>query len=172
MLWHFICAGNAVHLNRKFFMSHSFLLSFFGLLLITANAGKTSNVSLAAEEQICGKWQNQDKNLIVQVYKENSQFKAKIVWFNNGEGENAMQTCVDKHNPDPALRSRRLLGMNVLEKLVYKPETNSWEDGMIYDAQAGKHWNSSAYINKDGSLKVKGYWHFKFIGKTMTFNRI
>ncbi|TFF35373.1 DUF2147 domain-containing protein [Mucilaginibacter psychrotolerans] len=153
-------------------MSHSFLLSFFGLLLIAVNAGKTAPASVAAEEQICGKWQNQEKNLIVQVFKEDSQFKAKIVWFNNGAGDKAMESWTDKHNPDPALRNRKLLGMNVLEKLVYKPETNSWEDGMIYDAQAGKHWNSSAYINNEGALKVKGYWHFKFIGRTMTFNRI
>ena len=154
-------------------MSHSFLLSFFSLLLLVGNKGKTpAATGLTADEQICGKWQNQEKNLVVQVYKEDSEFKAKIVWFNNGEGDKAMESCTDKHNPDPALRSRRLIGMNVLENLVYKTETNSWEDGMIYDAQAGKHWNSSAYINNEGALKVKGYWHFKFIGRTMTFNRI
>ncbi|MEO7213538.1 DUF2147 domain-containing protein [Mucilaginibacter sp.] len=153
-------------------MSNSFLLSFFSLLLFTANGGKAPVATLAADEQICGKWQNQEKNLVVQVYKEDREFKAKIIWFNNGEGNKAMESWTDKHNPDPTLRSRKLLGMNVLEKLVYDRDSNSWEDGMIYDAQNGKHWNSSAYINKDGALKVKGYWHFKFIGKTMTFNRI
>ncbi|MBD1367143.1 DUF2147 domain-containing protein [Mucilaginibacter sp. ZT4R22] len=153
-------------------MSKAFLLSFFSLLLFTVNSGEAPVAALAADEQICGKWQNQDKNLIVQVYKEDSEFRAKIVWFNNGDGLKAMETSTDKHNPNPALRSRKLLGMNVLEKLVYDPDSNSWEDGIIYDAQNGRHWNSSAYINKDGALKVKGYWHFKFIGKTMTFNRI
>ena len=83
-----------------------------------------------------------------------------------------MEEWTDKNNPDPALRTRKILGMNVLEKLSYSPNSNSWEGGMIYDAKNGRHWNSSAYINKDGTLKVKGYWHFKFIGKTMTFKRI
>lgn len=155
-------------------MSNSFLLSVFSLLVFAGTTGSTIKTStkVNADQQICGKWQNTDKNLIVQVYKEDEQFKAKLVWFDNGAGAGAMETWTDKHNPDPALRSRKLLGMNVLEKLVYNPNTNSWEEGMIYDAQNGRHWNSSAYIDKNGQLKVKGYWHFKFIGKTMTFNRI
>ncbi len=153
-------------------MTKAFLLSFFGLLMIIGNNSKAPINTVAADEQICGKWQNQDKNLVVQVYKEDSEFRAKIVWFDNGGGPKAMETTTDKHNPNPALRTRKLLGMNVLEKLVYDPDSNSWEDGIIYDAQNGRHWSSSAYINKDGALKVKGYWHFKFIGKTMTFNRI
>jgi uncharacterized protein (DUF2147 family) len=154
-------------------MSNVFLLSFFGLLLLTGTSSKTPyTTAMATDEQICGKWLNSDKNLVVQVYKEGSEFKAKLVWFNNGEGDKSMESWTDKHNPDPSLRNRKLLGMNVLEKLVYDPDSNSWEDGIIYDAQNGRHWNSSAYINKDGSLKVKGYWHVKFIGKTMTFTRI
>jgi uncharacterized protein (DUF2147 family) len=162
----------ALYILSMVFMSNSFLLSFFGLLLLVGHNSKTPNGTLASDEQICGKWQNQEKSLVVQVLKEGREFRAKIVWFDNGGGPKAMETTTDKHNPNPALRSRKLLGMNVLEKLVYSPKSNSWEGGIIYDAQAGKHWSSSAYINKDGALKVKGYWHFKFIGKTMTFTRI
>ena len=43
---------------------------------------------------------------------------------------------------------------------------------MIYDSKNGRDWNASACIDKSGMLKVKGYWHFKFIGRTMTFNRV
>lgn len=152
-------------------MSHSFLISFLSLLLVSANPGKTAK-NIAASEMICGKWQTEEKNLIVQVYKVDDEFKAKIVWFSDKGDTKKMDEWTDKKNPDPALRDRKILGMNVLEKLVYSPETNSWENGMIYDAKNGRHWNSSAYIEKDGKLKVKGYWHFKFIGKTMTFTRI
>lgn len=153
-------------------MSHAFIFSFLSLLLFTGNTGKVHNATAAADEQICGKWQTQEKNLIVQVYKEDNRFKAKIVWFNDGDHSKEMEFWTDKNNPDPALRSRKILGLNVLENLVYDASSNSWEDGMIYDAKNGRHWNSSAYIDKSGLLKVKGYWHFKFIGKTMTFTRV
>ncbi|MBK0378297.1 DUF2147 domain-containing protein [Mucilaginibacter segetis] len=152
-------------------MSNQFLLSVLSLLLFTGHPNKVST-EVRAGDQICGKWENEDKNLIVQVYRIDDEYKAKIVWFNDGDDSKKLDEWRDKKNPDPTLRNRKILGMNVLEKLVYDPDSDSWEDGMIYDAKNGRHWNSSAYINDDGKLKVKGYWHFKFIGKTMTFNRI
>lgn len=135
-------------------------------------AGAVKAPGTAASEQICGKWQSVDKNLVIAVYKENNEFRAKIVWFDDDDDTKEMDYWTDKRNPDPALRTRKILGMNVLEKLIYDSKNNSWEDGMIYDATHGRSWNSSAYINKEGLLKVKGYWHFKFIGKTLTFKRM
>ena len=83
-----------------------------------------------------------------------------------------MQTRLDTQNPDPKLRTQKILGSSILNKLVYVPQSDTWEHGIIYDALHGHHWDSSAYINKNGQLKVTGYWHFKFIGKTLTFIRI
>jgi uncharacterized protein (DUF2147 family) len=122
---------------------------------------------------ICGKWLIAEKDLIVQVYKDGSEFKAKIVWFNDSDDKSRpMETRLDADNPDPKLRSQKILGSSVLSNLVYKTQSNSWENGMIYDAKHGRYWDSSAYINKKGELKVTGFWHFKFIGKTLTFTRI
>ncbi|MDB5011423.1 MAG: hypothetical protein JWQ06_2212, partial [Mucilaginibacter sp.] len=42
----------------------------------------------------------------------------------------------------------------------------------IYDAKNGREWDASAYIDKNGELRVTGYWHLKFIGRTMSFTRI
>lgn len=123
-------------------------------------------------DQICGKWISVEKNLIVQVYKEGDNFKAKVVWFENIDNSKPMEAWTDKHNPDPSLRSRKLIGMNVLRDLDYVPKSNTWENGKIYDSKNGREWSASAYINDKGMLKVTGYWHFKFIGHTMTFVRI
>ncbi|MFD0765246.1 DUF2147 domain-containing protein [Mucilaginibacter lutimaris] len=155
-------------------MANQFLCSFMALMLVGSTNYHTPVVKndAAAAEKVCGKWQLKDEKLIVQVYKEGQEFKAKIVDFDDHDNTKELDYWTDENNPNPALRSRKLLGMNVLEKLTYNPETNSWEDGIIYDAKHGRHWNSSAYIDKDGALKVKGYWHYKFIGKTLTFKRI
>lgn len=157
-------------------MANQFLFSFVALMLVGSTNYHTPPVARVttanAAEKVCGKWQLNGEKLIVQVYKEGNEFKAKIVWFDDHDDTKEMDYWTDEKNPDPALRNRKLLGMNVLEKLTYSPETNSWEDGMIYDAKHGRHWNSSAYIDNTGMLKVKGYWHYKFIGKTLTFKRI
>jgi len=140
------------------------------ILLFTPNA---HGLVLEACDRICGKWQSEKKNCIVQVYRDGEDFKARLVWFDDAdEPDKPMESRVDYKNPDKSLRTRKLIGMNVLEQLEYQPKTNSWENGMIYDAQTGKKWNSSAYLTSDGALKVTGYWHFKFIGRTMTFHRV
>ena len=122
-------------------------------------------------ERICGKWENTEKSLIIQVYTEHNEFKAKIVWYADTEGK-PLDYWTDRHNPNPALRSRKILGLQILRNLQYRPKTNSWENGIVYDSRHGKEWNSSAYIDKKGLMHVRGYWHFKFIGKTMTFFRV
>jgi len=151
-------------------MTKQFMYSF--MIMMLYSGVNYSTPIMAASNMVCGKWQLQDGKLIVQVYREGEEYKAKIVWFDDHDDTKNLDYWKDDQNPDPALRSRKILGMNVLEKLTYNPTTNTWEDGMIYDAKHGKHWNSSASLTKAGLLKVKGYWHFKFMGKTLTFKRL
>jgi len=145
------------------------IFNFFVLLLFSAFAQKT--VVVPPAERVCGKWESVEKNLQVQVFMQEHKFVAKITWFNDGDLGN-MDKWTDKHNSDPELRSRKILGLNVLKDMVYHEDTNTWEDGTVYDARHGREWNASAYIDKNGLLRVKGYWHFKFIGRTMTFKRM
>ena len=113
------------------------------------------------------------KNLSVEVYKDGKDFKAKIIWFDDSDDKtHPMAVRQDVSNPDKALRNRPILGMNVVENLEYDAESHSWEKGIIYDASHGRYWDSSAYITPTGELKVTGYWHFKFIGRTLTFKRL
>jgi uncharacterized protein (DUF2147 family) len=141
----------------------------FGVIIMLMMINVTAYAQSAAD-YICGRWVSDEKNLIVEVCRVNNEYQAKIIWFDAGS-DKLMHDWVDKNNPDKALQSRKILGMSVLRNLVYIPKSNSWEEGMIYDAKHGREWNASAYIDKQGALKLKGYWHFKFIGRTMTFER-
>lgn len=140
------------------------------LLMLYAGNGiaTTSNC-----DQIIGMWMASEKNIVVQVYKEGDSFKATVVWFDDSDDKTRpMDVRLDYKNPDKTLRNRKVLGMQVLKNLEYNASSNSWENGVIYDAKNGHEWNSCASIDKDGMLKVTGYWHFKFIGKSMKFNRV
>ena len=150
-------------------MNIRFLFALFALTSLTTVSLKANDVPPG--ERICGKWESTENNLIVQVYMQHDKFVAKIIWFSDTAGRH-MDYWRDVRNPDPSLRNRKILGMNVLEDLTYQAGTNSWEDGMVYDSKHGRDWNAAAYIDKKGLLKVKGYWHFKFIGRTMTFRRV
>ncbi|MBB3967844.1 DUF2147 domain-containing protein [Mucilaginibacter phyllosphaerae] len=123
--------------------------------------------------RICGKWESAEKNLTVEVYPYNNTFKAKIIRFTGGVSKTKpMETITDIKNPDKALRDRKVLGLNVVEGLTYNSGSDTWENGKIYEVQSGKYWNVAASLTKDGLLKVKGYWHIKLLGKTMTFKRV
>jgi uncharacterized protein (DUF2147 family) len=144
-----------------------FICSLFMLFWGFNSQGQATHVP----GKICGKWESTEKNLRIKVYMQDNEFKANVIWFKDTEGK-PMEYWTDQHNPDPALRSRKLLGMSILTGLKYYPDKDSWEDGMVYDAKHGHEWNAAAYVDEHGILKVRGYWHFKFIGKTMDFVRI
>ncbi len=135
-----------------------------------------SGVSVAQNnpDAIVGKWITfPQKNLIVEVYKDRNEYKAKIDWFNDRDDPSKpMNKRLDENNPEPALRNRKLLGMQVLQSLLYNASSNKWESGKIYDAKSGRTWSSMAWLTKDGILRVRGFWHFEFIGKNMNFKRV
>lgn len=127
----------------------------------------------APADAILGQWMSVQGNIKVQVYREGSEYKAKVLWFKDTDDKSKpMNTRTDEHNPDPKLRQRKIIGMQVLSKMRYNPKSKRWEDGEIYDAKTGREWSSVAYLNKAGLLNLKGFWQFEFIGKTMTFKRV
>ena len=150
-------------------MHFKLICTYILFTLLTAFHAKAQGKT--ACEQICGKWQCTDKTIRIEVYMKDNEYRANIIWFKDTEGK-PMDYWTDKRNPDPALRSRKILGMNVLSNLKYNANNNTWEDGMVYDSKHGREWNASADIDKQGLLKVRGYWHVKFIGHTMDFVRI
>ena len=121
-------------------------------------------------DDILGKWVTTTGSCIVEVYKQNMNYKAKVLWFK--EGKKYMNDYYDEKNPNPALRNRKLLGMEVMNGLHYNAEEKEWVDGHIYDATSGKEWDSVVWLTDDHLLKVKGYWVFKFLSQTKTFKRV
>ena len=139
----------------------------FSLLVIFAANAQ----DVPPKEKICGRWESTNNTLIITISLVKNEYKAVIDWFSDTEGK-PLDYWKDRHNPDPKLRNRKIHGLSILRGLTYYADTKSWEDGMIYDSKHGKEWNASAYIDDQGVLRVKGYWHFKFIGRTMKFRKI
>jgi uncharacterized protein (DUF2147 family) len=110
---------------------------------------------------IVGRWMSSEKNLEVEVYQRGTEFKARVIWFDDSDDKsNPMSTRCDKKNPDKSLRSRKVLGLEVLNGLTYNNEDKGWQDGQIYNPSSGKDWNAKAWLTSDGRLKVRGFWHF------------
>jgi uncharacterized protein (DUF2147 family) len=167
-----ISNGSADFRSKSLFLyGMVFRCTFFLFFCCFLFPGYTSQGPEA--DRIIGQWMSVRRNVKVQVYREANEYKARVIWFNDSDDKSKpMNSRLDEHNPDPKLRQRKILGMQVLSRLKYNPKSNRWEKGKIYDAKTGREWSSVATLTDDGLLYVKGYWQFEFIGKTMKFRKV
>lgn len=139
------------------------IFSIFALLMTlgAASAQETPGVT--------GKWKLDDGSAIVEVYQQGNCFNGKIVWL--AEPTEADGTpAKDLNNPDKSLRSRQLIGLNMLSGL--KKSGNEYKEGKIYDPGNGKTYNCSMKLEGD-VLKVRGSLDKRgLLGRTMDWFRV
>ncbi len=124
-------------------------------------------VKAQSENAILGVWYNTEKTAKVEILKKGSPFIGKIVWLKdpNPGGKPA----VDKDNPETKLKSRPLMGLNLLEGLKF--DSGMWEDGTIYDPKTGKTYSCQVTLKSKEVLEVKGYIGFSLIGRTVEWTK-
>jgi uncharacterized protein (DUF2147 family) len=148
-------------------------MKYWVLYLFTAFLHPVNMQAQKNPDAIIGKWMSDENNLEVEVYKEGSQYKAKVLWFDDSDDKNKpMSTRTDEKNPKKELRSRLVIGLQALSGLTYDEDDDEWVDGVIYDSKSGKEWSSKVWLNKDKQLKVRGYWLVSLFGETMTFKKV
>jgi uncharacterized protein (DUF2147 family) len=74
-----------------------------------------------------------------------------LSWFRNPADAKAH----DEKNPDPALKTRTMLGLRIVWDFQ-KAAPGRWTGGKIYDPNSGKTYDSRISLNPDGTLKVEG----------------
>lgn len=132
-----------------------------------------SSHAQANADAIIGKWMSSENNLMVVIFKQGNEYKARVVWFDARDNRTvSMNERRDTKNPDKTLRTQKIIGMEVMHGLMYNIKEDEWQDGRIYDASSGKDWNAKAWLTKDGCLKVRGFWHFEFLGQNMCFKKV
>ena len=120
-------------------------------------------------QDVVGKWKLEDGSAIVEVYREEDSFNGKIVWLQNPT-ESDGSPAKDGNNPDKSLRSRQLIGLNMLSGL--KKTGNEYSGGSIYDPGNGKTYNCSMKV-EGNVLKVRGSLDKKgLLGRTMDWFRV
>jgi uncharacterized protein (DUF2147 family) len=111
-------------------------------------------------QDIKGKWITEAGDAQVEIYESNGKWNGKIVWLQKGPDTK------DTHNNDEKLRSRKLMGVNILFGLTKKKD--KWEGGRIYNPKNGKDYKCSMWLDGD-KLKVRG--HLGIFYETQTWKR-
>ena len=121
-------------------------------------------------QNVVGKWKLEDGSAIVEVYQDGDVFNGKIVWLEKPTEADG-SPAVDDNNPDANLRSRRILGLNMLSGLKAQGG-NEYGGGTIYDPGNGKTYNCSMKV-EGNVLKVRGSLDKKgLLGRTMDWFRV
>ena len=123
--------------------------------------------SAQSADDVLGKWKTGSGDAHVEIFKRGGKYFGKIVWLKEPLREDGTEK-LDRENPDEALRSRKILGLEMLEGFEF--DDDEWEDGTIYDPKSGKTYSCVMEL-EDGILKVRGYIGISLIGRTDEWTR-
>ena len=129
-------------------MKHTFLFFF---LLLFAGAGFAQNA-----DAIAGIWWNDEKTSKIKVEKKDGKYIGTIVFMIPEKYKNG-QPPKDDNNPDESLRSRSLIGLQILQDFDYDANKKEWKNGKIYDPKSGNTYDCYAWMESDDLLKLKGF---------------
>ncbi len=119
---------------------------------------------------ILGEWYTEESKAKVEIYACESSYCGKIVWLKepkNPDGTNKR----DANNPDEDLRSRTIIGTNILTGLQYDGD-DEWEDGEIYDPESGKTYSCRLELEDQNTLEVRGFVGLSLLGRSQTWTRV
>jgi uncharacterized protein (DUF2147 family) len=119
-------------------------------LLLAPIAALTLSLPAHAADPINGQWLTANGNAIVTIAPCGKAVCGKISKVvrpdPNGDG-------TDRKNPDPALKSRKILGLMIIPN--FTDAGKDWQ-GQIYSPEAGKSYKGYIVKQPDGSLQVRG----------------
>lgn len=94
----------------------------------------------------------------------------QVVWLRSPLDEDGCDLR-DRNNPDPALRRRKVTGLEILRGL--RPQADGmWVGGNIYDPATGNSYTCRLTLDGDDRLWLRGYLGIPLLGRTTTWTRV
>lgn len=122
------------------------------LVLLLLTLGFLNNIQAQEpSDKIVGIWLNEDKTNKIEIYKASDSYSGKIVWLAKMESNPNLHPK-DKNNPNPELRDRDILGMNIITGLQYS--AGKWANGTIYTPKRGMYADCKVELLSNGQLKI------------------
>mgnify|MGYP003549717073 CR=1 FL=1 len=123
------------------------------VMLVALALSASLPLTAHAAAPVNGNWFSDNKDSVVTIGQCGAVVCGKIskILAPTKDGKPA----VDENNPNPALRKRPILGLELLSG--FKDGGKEWI-GTIYDPRAGKVYKSTLTRLVNGNLKVKGCW--------------
>ena len=114
-----------------------------------------------------GTWLSGDGDGLIAVRVEGTRISATILGSRNDQVD---RPGTDVNNPDPMLRSRPLIGLELFDGFRYEGD-GEWSGGTIYDPNNGKTYSCKLKLTGPDTLKVRGFIGISLIGRSETWKR-
>lgn len=146
------------------------VLTLFATIFLTATTAFG-----AVQSDVLGVWKTDGGDSQLELFKCGEKICGKIVWLkvpkyiDSNDGP-VGKTKVDRKSPDPTLRNRPVLGLQVMKGLTAK-SNNSWDKGICYDPETGKSYKCKMRLASPGRLELRGYIGISLIGRNFGLSR-
>lgn len=112
-------------------------------------------------DKIIGMYFTPKKEGKVSIYKKGNQYFGKLIW--------AVKNPKDVKNPNAQLRSRNIVGSDILNSFIFKK--GEYVDGKIYDPTSGKTYDGKMWL-EGNKLNLRGFVGMSLFGRTEVFEKI
>ncbi|MFO0948959.1 MAG: DUF2147 domain-containing protein [Planctomycetota bacterium] len=118
-------------------------------------------------DELLGKWWFPKKNGQMEITKKGDIYSGKVISYEDPD-------ALDDENPDPKLRTRKFVGIEMLSGFKYNADKKQYVDGTIYDGDSGKTYSGYLWFEEGqpDKLNGRGYVGLSFFGRTEVFERV
>lgn len=131
------------------------------LLLLSLTLFLLSDSSFKSDD-ILGMWLDESQKLIVECYKFDNKYYARIKWFKN---ENKK---IEKFS-EKGLPKSQWLNYKVMEHFTYNGEY--WTNGTIHQIKKGTSYDATIHMKSYNAIVVRGYVLVTLLGDDVKFSR-
>ena len=107
----------------------------------------------ASAEEFVGTWLTQQGDAQIRVAKCGKAMCGTVAWLRDPNDAKTGQPLTDVKNPNPSLRSRKILGIRIFA--MEQDNTDSWTGG-IYNYDDGQTYKGRLVPRGDAELEVQG----------------
>lgn len=127
------------------------------LALCAAMLPATLPQAAGAPDTLAGTWLTDDGDSKVEIAPAraadgSTASNGKVVWLKSPTRDG--QPLRDTNNADPSLRSRPILGLEMVSGFR-ADGSGGWTGGTVYSPRAGKRYPAEATLDADGRLQIK-----------------
>ncbi len=107
----------------------------------------------ASAEEIIGTWLTANSDAHIRVAKCGKSLCGSVAWLRDAIDAQTGQPLVDTKNPNPTMRSRKILGIRIF--VMDQDNTGAWVGG-IYNSDDGQTYKGRLAPRGEDELEVQG----------------